>query len=149
MDDNKDIRFIASRYCKGLFDTERALRRVKRKAPSWWTRTRIAAAIAAAVVLTASAAFIIRHDFHSDRDIPAPETTAVPAAPTDFVTAIDFEDAPLPLVVEKISEVYGVEIINVPENAENYHLSLHYEGTAEDLVMTINEILDTDMQTAR
>ena len=59
---------------------------------------------------------------------------------------IDFENATLPAVVAKIKEVYGVEVVNLPESADEYKLSLHYEGTAADLVDTINETLGTDIK---
>ncbi|PWB06006.1 hypothetical protein C5O24_10620, partial [Paramuribaculum intestinale] len=68
-----------------------------------------------------------------------------PAASLETVKIIDFENTPLPTVISKIKEVYGVEVINVPENAGEYRLSLHYEGNAVDLVATINDILETQM----
>ena len=69
--------------------------------------------------------------------------SAFPAA--KVVRVIDFEEAPLTDVVEKIREVYGVEVVGLPANPGQYTLSLHYEGSAIDLVETINDILDTDM----
>ena len=59
---------------------------------------------------------------------------------------IDFEYAALPEVVKQIEKVYGVEIINMPEDADSYHLTLHYEGDASDLINTINEILGTNLK---
>ncbi len=35
---------------------------------------------------------------------------------------------------------------NIPENADDYMLSLHYEGNALDLIDTINVILGTSME---
>ena len=61
------------------------------------------------------------------------------------VKVVDFENAPLPVVVERIREVYGVEVDGLPENADDYVLSLHYEGTPVDLVDTINDLLSTEM----
>lgn len=63
----------------------------------------------------------------------------------NIVRVIDFENAPLPVVVDKISRTYDVEITGLPESPDDYKLSLHYEGTASDLVETINEILGTEM----
>ena len=48
-------------------------------------------------------------------------------------------------MVDKIEEVYGVEVTGLPENAEEYRLSLHYEGNPVELVETINDILDIKM----
>ena len=50
-----------------------------------------------------------------------------------------------PVVVDRIREVYGVEVVNLPDNADNYRLSLHYEGNPMELVETINDILDINM----
>ena len=63
-----------------------------------------------------------------------------------MVRAIDFENAPLPKVVERIREVYGVEVTGLPENPEEYVLSLHYEGNVNTLLESINEILDTKLK---
>ena len=56
-----------------------------------------------------------------------------------------FENSPLPVVYERNREVYGVEVDGLPENADDYVLSLHYEGTPVDLVDTINDLLSTEM----
>lgn len=143
MNDNNEIKFIASHYKKGLFAVEPALRRIRGVPVRWWTRSRIAVACVAAVFLTATAAIFIHKSYFSDTSEQMLKPYPLPAA--EIVRVIDFEDAPLPIVVEKIREVYGVEVGNIPENAGEYHLSLHYEGSATDLVETINDILDLDM----
>ncbi len=145
MEENKEIKYIAKYYRKGLFAVEPALRRIRGSKAVWWTRSRIAAACVGAAILTATAAVFVRNNFFVN---PAQETeqtapSSIPAA--EIVRAIDFEDAPLPVVVAKIKEVYGVEVINLPDDAEEYSLSLHYEGSALDLIDTINDILDTEM----
>lgn len=145
MKDNKEIRFIAEHYRKGLFAVEPALRRIRPGAVKWWSRSRIAAACVAAIILTATAAVFVHNSYFSDT-APSEQMSQQPDIPiAEIVRVIDFEDAPLPIVVEKIKEVYGVEVDNLPKNAGEYHLSLHYEGSAIDLVETINDILDTEM----
>lgn len=143
--ENKEIKYIAKHYRKGLFAVEPALRRIKPIASRWWTRSRIAAACIAATILTATAAIFIQNNYFIDPPaiIEQNEQTSIPIA--KIVRAIDFENAPLPIVVAKIKEVYGVNVVNLPDNAEEYTLSLHYEGSAIDLVDTINDILDTEM----
>lgn len=143
--ENKEIKYIAKHYRKGLFAVEPALRRIKPIASRWWTRSRIAAACIAATILTATAAIFIQNNYFIDPPaiIEQNEQTSIPIA--KIVRAIDFENAPLPIVVAKIKEVYGVDVVNLPDNAEEYTLSLHYEGSAIDLVDTINDILDTEM----
>ncbi|MDE7351213.1 MAG: hypothetical protein K2N25_09105 [Muribaculaceae bacterium] len=142
----KNFKFIARHYRKGMFAVEPALRRIKGSRQSWWTRTRIAAACSIAAILTATAAIFVHHEYASN-NVPAIEETgqtAIPAA--EIVRIIDFEAAPLTEVVAKIRQVYGVEVTGLPANPDQYTLSLHYEGSALDLVETINDILDTDMK---
>lgn len=145
MEENKDIKFIVRHYRKGMFAAEPALRRIKGITTAWWTRSRIAAACIGATILTASAAFFVHQNYFSTYPIEMEQISpsSIPAA--QIVRAIDFEDAPLPVVVAKIKEVYGVDVVNLPADAADYSLSLHYEGSALDLIDTINDILDTEM----
>ena len=144
MKENKDIRFIARHYHKGLFAVEPALRRIKGTRSAWWTRTRIAAACAVAAILTVTAAIFVHNDYFSQHE-PSADTAQPAISAAQVVRVIDFEGAPLTDVVAKIREVYGVEIVGLPADPDQYTLSLHYEGSALDLVETINDILDTDM----
>lgn len=144
MEQNKDINFIARHYKKGMFEVEPALRRIKGSRSAWWTRTRIAAACAVAAILTATAAIIVHNSYFSATE-PL-EMTEPSVSSAETVRVIDFDEAPLTEVVQKITEVYGVEVTNLPANPDRYFLSLHYEGNAIDLVETINDILDTDMK---
>ena len=143
---DKDLKFIARHYRKGMFAVGPALRRVKGRKAAWWTRTRIAAACAVAAIFTATAAIFVYHNNFTEAEPSVTETgqSAIPAA--EIVRVIDFEQAPLTDVVARIREVYGVEVTNLPADAAQYELSLHYEGSALDLVETINDILDTDMK---
>ena len=145
MENNKELNFIARHYRKGLFAVEPALRRIKGAKSVWWSRTRIAAACTVAAILTATAAVFVHNNYFSESNSTVQDTemSAFPAA--KVVRVIDFEEAPLTDVVEKIREIYGVEVVGLPANPGQYTLSLHYEGSAIDLVETINDILDTDM----
>lgn len=111
-----------------------------------WIRLKIAAAISSVIILSAAAA-VIYHKYEANDNAPYQplQETVNPASPLEVVKVIDFEDTPLTSVISKIKEVYGVEVVNVPENAGEYRLSLHYEGDAVDLIDTINDILDTQM----
>lgn len=140
----KEIAYIAKRYRNGKFSTDKAWKRLQ-IAPSYrWKRMRIAAALASVIVLSATAAMVWRnHNLSLD---PQTKETVQPIQnPKTIVRVIDFEDTPLPTVISKIKEMYGVEVVNVPENAGDYRISLRYEGNAVDLVSTINEILETQM----
>lgn len=144
MMDNKQIDYIARHYRKGRFSTAAGWRRLGIVRNTAWRRYRVAAAIAATVILSATAALIYYNDYR--RVDTAVETAPAIAADTmREVKVIDFENAPLTDVVAKIESVYGVKVKNMPGQPDGYTLSLHYEGTPVDLIAAINEILGTEM----
>lgn len=141
----QEIDFIARRYKKGAFSTRNGWRRLGLGSDFRWKRIRTAAAVTAVIALSATATIIYNYHNYAKHDIPVPVEN-VSVKPILTVRAIDFEETPLTIVVEKIRETYGVEILDIPENADELTLSLHYEGSAEDLIETINDILGTDMK---
>lgn len=144
---NEDIEYIAKRYKKGKFSVEEGWKRLNITPAFNWRSKIIAASVASVVVLTAAAAVIVYQQYSVNKATPdATSENTVMIAPEQVVKVIDFENTPLPTVIDKIKDVYGVEVVNIPENAEDYNLSLHYEGNATDLIATINEILDTQME---
>lgn len=138
----KEISYVAKRYRRGKFATDKGWQRLGIAPSQRWRRMRVAAAIVSVIALSAVAA-IFYHEY-SLYEEPIVERQ-MPETPDGKVRAIDFEDAPLPDVVARISEVYGVEVTGVPDNAGDYRLSLHYEGNVAALIETINEILGTNM----
>lgn len=141
--DDKGIGFVARHYREGMFSVKDGWRRLGIGMSMRMRRYRIAAAVSAVVVLSASAA-IIYHEYRGESE-PQHVQTVQTVNPMAEVKVIDFENAPLPEVVEKIESVYGVKVMGMPESPEHYELSLHYEGTPTDLISTINEILGTQM----
>ena len=144
MKHDEEIDFIASHYRRGAFASRSALERIMPGRNSRLRTVRIAAAAALLIAAGTAAALLITHASSTDRaavTVPqgAPETVA------DGIKVIDFESTPLTVVAEKIREVYGVSVRNLPDNAGDITLSLHYEGSAADLVDTINEILSIQM----
>lgn len=139
----KDISYVARHYKKGKFSNDKGWKRLGIAPAARLRRLRVAAVIASAIVLSAAAAIVYNQLTLADTPVvaqPVPQTE-----PAKEVKAIDFEDTPLPTVISKIREIYGVDITGIPENAADQHLSLHYEGSATGLIETINEILDTNM----
>ena len=122
----KEVSYIAKRYRKGRFSADKGWKRLGIASSFRVRRMRIAAAIASFVVLTGTAAVIYHHVSISETNVGIPQNQ--PVNPREVVRIIDFEDTPLPVVVDRIREVYGVEVVNLPDNADNYRLSLHYEG---------------------
>lgn len=146
--ENKEVDFIARRYKKGRFSPDAGWRRLGIAPVSIWKRYRVAAAVAATVILSATATILYREYRLEDvpqQTMPVKTQTISPLAE---VKVIDFENAPLPEVVKKIESVYSVKVEGVPASPDEYVLSLHYEGTPTDLISVINEILGTQMTVA-
>lgn len=145
---DEEIRFVARHYRKGLFSPDEGWRRLGIVSTGHsLRRLRAAAAVAAIVILSATATVLYR--LYDRPQAPVEISTGMDNAPVaGEVKVIDFENVPLPMVIDRICTVYGVEVMNVPADAEEYRLTLNYEGTAADLVMTINDILGTEMHIA-
>lgn len=114
-----------------------------------WRRPAIAASIAAGV-LAASAAYFVYFKGNAPSEAPAAapvEATAAPQveAPTLRVERIEFADVPLGRVALEIESVYGVKLSPLSEAEASQRITLSYEGTAADLVATINSLLGTDI----
>lgn len=149
--DDKDIKFVTRHWRKGAFSTDKAwnrlgIGRVSTRSGFRWTKSRIAAAVAAVVVLGATAAIVIRQSAYA----PAPEIETAQESSFETrvaaVKVIEFDNAPLSDVADEIRKVYGIEVTGLPEDADSIRLSLRYEGNVRGLVESINEILDTNLK---
>ena len=142
---HKDIEFLAKHYRKGLFTIEPALQRIKGFRKKFWTIPKVAAVSSVLIAIGATAAILITRSYNLEEietEVPVIEKVS----PAFVSRVIDFDDVPLTIVVQQINVVYGVEVDNIPINADELYVSLHYEGTALDLIDTLNEILDTHMK---
>ena len=143
---DKEFGFVVKYYKEGLFNTEKALRKIRPKIRKVWSLPRLAAASCIIAVIGATAALLIRDNF-SEKSVNIENTNEVHYEPLESISkVIDFDDAPLPVIIEQINIVYDVEIVNIPANADEYRLSLHYEGNVIDLLDTINEILGINLE---
>lgn len=144
--EDKEIKFIAQHYRAGRFNSREGWRRLGidrgRNLRAW----RIAAAAAALVAISATATFIYNtYSYNAESPRAMQEEIFSTDEQLYVVRAIDFDDTPLPVVVARIREVYGVDVAGMPADAAKYRLTLHYEGNVADLVESINEILGTQM----
>lgn len=146
---DESVRFVARYYRQNAFTGKNPLWRQVIEPHSRWRRYGVAAAVAG-VVLTMSAigAFIVFNQKPVEQPVRVETTTsapkAVPMKAASVSMKISFTEANLPEVCAKIEDVYGVELTNIPGDAEP--LTLDYEGTAADLVETINELLGTNIE---
>ncbi|MDE6268196.1 MAG: hypothetical protein K2M04_03845 [Muribaculaceae bacterium] len=138
---------MARHYQPGKFSSKKAWLRLGLWHEKWWSPAKVAACVAITIGLTATAAYVVNTGYFT-KEYGASEQPAVEQS-TDSnpmtVKVIDFDNAPLPTVLAEIKGTYGADVENIPANAENYRLTLLYEGTAADLIETINEILGTDL----
>ena len=143
---DEEIGFIVRHYKTGLFNTKKALRKIKPSIRKAWSWQKIAAASSILFVIGASAAFLIRNNLNSETQVEI-ENTVSTEVPFETVSrVIDFDDTPLPIVINQINLVFDVVITNIPDNADDYRISLHYEVNAIDLIETINEILGINLE---
>lgn len=141
---NQSLRFVVRHYRPGAFVPDaRTLGVVK---PMFFTRKKAAAAAFIGCVLAASAItwYTVVH-----------QPTASPVAQPECVEEsrmeemaetrlIEFNNADLHEVVAQIEKTYGVKIAGMP--ADEYRLTLSYEGTATEIVDMINSVLGTDLK---
>lgn len=142
---NKDIDFVAKHYKKGLFNIETALYKIKGLRKNNRTLPKVAAISSIVVAIGATAAILITNSYNS-KEIESNVPVIEKESPMLVSHVIDFDDAPLSVVVEQINLIYGVNIENIPKDADELYVSIHYEGTALDLVETLNEILGTNLK---
>lgn len=139
-----DIDFVTRHYRSDAFKP------IMRFAPTvWWRRRPAIAAAVAAGVLAASAGIYMLMPHADTQDAP-PEpkvvSTVQPTATHDEnqIARLEFTDTPLPEVVKSIEETYGVTIEGY-EDHRDLQVTLSYEGTATDLIETINLTLGTEL----
>ena len=143
--DEKDIDFIARYYSDGVFSLDSGWRKIKSALGLSRKRYGIAAAVAAIMVVSATAAII--GYVHHRADSAAVESVSMESVslPLDEVKVLAFDNTKLTDVVEIVESEYSVRIANIPENADDYVLTLRYEGTPSELIDAINEILGTQL----
>lgn len=107
-------------------------------------RLKYAAVWIFAIALTASAVVLLRNytDAPGTTPIPSPSEKAVQTIPVN--ATLRFNDTPLTDVVSQIQQTYGVKVKNIPP--EDYHLTGVYEGTADDIIATINDLLGINLE---
>ena len=142
----ESLKFVATHYEHGAFSSGNAWRKLMCGNRFDWKR-KIAAAAVVCVVLAASA-FLYTSLKPIDDKPQKVENSKVEKITPDLQNPIstarlEFTDAPLDEVVKCIEDTYGVKISGIPE--EKIKLTLSYEGTADDIVETINDTLQINL----
>ncbi len=141
---DENISFVARHWRSGAFSASAGWRRLGIPRAGW-ARWRVAASIAAGTVLAASAIiYNIVTPGTPEPSVPTENITPPPPSSTPEIKRIEFDNRPIAVVAAEIEKVYGVKLGNVPD--DDLRLSLSYEGTAADLVDTINDLLGTEIE---
>ncbi len=145
----EDLQFVARHFIEGSLLPDKGWRKFKLSHQISTFRRQIAAASVAIAVLAASASIY----YLSSQDKPSTSEESIkvasietPKPPETKTAKIEFKNAPLPDVIAEIERVYGVRITNIPE--DKIMVTISYEGTASDVVETINELFDTHLKIA-
>lgn len=145
------LEFVVNHWSKDAFDARRDWRELGLVRLPWWRRHAAAAAICG-VVLAACAAlgtWVIvseSENISEEQTQPAATPVEVSADPMTVSRRIEFSDASLQEVADAVAKIYGVRLENLPSEAGRVTLS--YEGTAPDLVETLNFMLGSSIRIA-
>lgn len=142
----ESVDFISRFYKEGAFKPRFSFglaAHLRRRRVIRW----VAASIAG--VAFAASAVLIGYHYNAKESVPEPVIITDIAKPEtapspEAIIRLEFNDVPLAEVIKGVEEAYGVKLYNVPN--ENLHLTLSYEGNAEDFVETVNELLGTDIK---
>lgn len=142
---DKEIEFVLSHFREDILLPEENWRRFKAIVGLRRRRMGVAAAVVSIIVISATAAIFTYKELSAPSvgSVPAHEVTVQDVCPEDGPKLMVFDSTGLSEVVETVESEYGVKIGNVPLNADEYVLTLRYEGTPEELIEAINEILGT------
>lgn len=110
-------------------------------------RRNIAAAAIGIAILATAASFYYLSSLAdrtvTNEEIPAP-VPAQTMSPSLRSNTIEFHDASLKEVITEIERLYGVKVANLPE--KEIRVTISYEGTAEDVIDTLNGLFDIDLK---
>ena len=139
--DEKDIDFIADHYSDDIFSPETGWRKFRSALGLRRRRYGVAAAVAAIIAVTATAAIVGYEHQLKDTVTVKSEVETSGAPEVEETRVLVFDHTRLTDVVETVETEYSVEIGNIPANSDEYELTLRYEGTPLELIEAINEIL--------
>lgn len=143
---DNSLNFVVRYYRKDAFRPRR-LGKILHFEPRhrFFSRRNIAAAcVTTALIACAGIGTYLYVQPDASKETPAVE---VPVSTTQEIHRLKFDNAPLSEVIKEIESVYSVKLTSLPQ--EEYRLTLSYEGTAEDLIATINELLGTKIEIAQ
>ncbi len=142
---DKESEFVVSHYKDGTLLPKEGWRRFRLTHQISSFKRYVAAASVATIVLAASASLYYYYaaSHSTTEEIHLSSTQETKLADENKIEKIEFHNASLKEVVAEIERVYSVKISNVPN--EDLRVTISYEGTAQDVVETINDLLNTNL----
>lgn len=139
------VSFVARHWRQGAFPQREVLASVTGRRFLFMSRGVAAAVIAVVAAGCAVAAFLwYSHALRTPEHVPvAPREHVAAPPPRHAVRRIELVDASMRQIAGEVREVYGVELVNLP--SDDARLTLSYEGTADDFVATVNDLLGSDI----
>lgn len=142
------VSFVALHWRPGTFPQRQVLARITGRRFLFMSR-RVAVAVVAVVAAGCAVAAFLWFSRAPQAPEPMPvaplEQTVAPP-PGQQVRRIELDDASMERIAAEVREVYGVELVNLP--SDDSRLTLSYEGTADDFVATVNDLLGSDIRIA-
>ncbi len=142
----ESIKFVSDHFKMGSLLPQKGWKRFRLAHHISFSRRNVAAAGIVAVVLAASASiyYFTAPSGHSPSEETFEHVSMMNELPGEAKTAkIEFKNTPLKDVVAEIERVYEVKIANVPR--ENIMVTISYEGTAADVIETLNELFNINL----
>ena len=143
---DKKFEFVVSHFKDGTLLPNEGWHRFKLTHRISSFKRNVAAASVATIVLAASASLYYYYESKSNpetQNVHLNSTEEIKPSTENKIEKIEFKNASLKDVVAEIEHVYNVNISNVPK--EDIRVTIYYEGTAQDVVETINELLNTNL----
>ncbi len=143
---DKSSEFVVRHFKEGRLLPDEGWRRFRLTHHITSLKRYITAASVAAVVLTATASlyFYSTNSSKSGSEyVPSTMFEETGTSAENKIEKIEFYNASLKEVVAEIERIYDVSISNVPE--EEIRVTISYEGSASDVVDTLNDLLNTNL----
>lgn len=147
------IDFVARYYRKDSFNPAKSLKELEISPVRRFRWLRIAACVTGIAAVGVSAMILISRSETPRADVKAEEKNKIEAGAEKVVEpeihVIDLEDTPLAKVIETIEQTYHVAVTNRPEDRGELRLTLHFTGSADELIESINEIYDLELKVTK
>ncbi len=143
----ESLAFVIKYYRRNAFQPDEKMFKIVPSRLHRWRRIAVAASVVFGVLLASAFLYVNLNRITPSESLQEEiqEPVLSPEIPeVKVVKRIEFKNATLQQVALAINETYGVEVIGYNQY-NDVRITLSYEGTAEDLVGTINDLLGIEL----